>query len=55
MSPNFDPWHAPAALELVVGVAGGALLQLEQVPQVGERKVTLNILLLWKAISKQRS
>ena len=33
-SPHLNPGHAPAALQLVVGVAGGALLQLEEVPQV---------------------
>ena len=49
-SPHLDPGHTPAALQLVVGVAGGALLQLEQVPQVREGEVTLHILLLWQII-----
>ena len=30
---------------LVVGVAGRPLLQLEEVPQVGEREVSLDVLL----------
>ena len=45
-SANLHACDASAALQLVVGVAGGALLQLEQVPQVREGKVSLNIFLL---------
>ena len=49
-APDLNPGDAPAALELVVGVAGGALLQLEQVPQVREGEVTFHILLLCQII-----
>ena len=43
---HLHPRHAPPALKLVVGIARGVGLQLEQVPQVWQGEVPLHVLLL---------